>query len=217
MAARNVTHYTILSMHRTVLFGEAQLMPWSSTLLKVLSDGNMPARIQSPPSWVFPPTYYRAFACPPPSILSNKPEFDFRIFPPSPVYQLRIHLLQQYAESFPNMRDLVSSLLLLNRYSHCDSDMAPMLVAFCVAAFYDSISTRSKSIVSTPPRVTPSMTTPFFSHPCTAVQPARAGGQIVEESIAPTRVRVSLEQLTLEATVRPLKQSLASDLVEYLG
>ena len=187
-----------------------------STLLKVLSDGNMPVSIQSPPSWVSPPTYYRAFACPPPSIQPNKPGFDFQILPPSPVHQLRTHLLQQYAESYQNMRDLVSILLLLNRYSYYDIRMAPILVAFCVAAFYDSMSARSKSVAPTTSRAIPSTTVLFFSHPCTAVQPAPAGGQIVEESIVPRRVRVSLEQLTLEATVEPQKASLAKDLLEYL-
>jgi hypothetical protein len=176
----------------------------------------MPVRIQSPPSWVFPPTYYRPFACPSPSILSNKPEFDFQVLPPSPVHQLRTHLLQQYAENYRNMRDLVSTLLLLDRYSHCDVGMTPVLVAFCVAAFYDSISTRSKSETPTTPRAKPSATIPFFSHPCAAVQPTPTGGQAVEESIAPDRVRVSLNQLTLEATVEPQKASLAKDLLEYL-
>src|SRR5260370_41542239 len=97
-----------------------KLNPWSSSLLKVLSNAKMPVRIQSPPSWVFPPTYYRAFACPPPSILSSKPEFDFQVPPPSPVHQLRTRLLQQYAEGYQNMRDLISILLLFNRYLHCD-------------------------------------------------------------------------------------------------
>jgi hypothetical protein len=173
----------------------------------------MPVRIRSPPSWVFPPTYYRAFACPPPVILSKKPEFNFQILPPSPVYQLRTRLLQQYTESYRNMRDLVSILLLLGHY---DREMSPMLVAFCVAAFYDSRSARTKSEASSTPRVVPSTTVHFFSHPCTAVQPATAGGQIVEESISPTRIRVWFEQLTLEATSEPQNTSLAKELLEYL-
>ena len=176
----------------------------------------MPVRVQSPPSWVFPPTYHRAFACPSSSILSSKPEFDFQIHPPSPVHQLRTHLLQQYAQKYQNMRDLVSILLLLNRYSYCDPGMSPVLVAFCVAAFYDSISAHPIPGAPTTPRTTPSMTTPFFSHPCTAVQPGPAGSQIVEESIVPDRVRVLFEQLTLEATVEPQKVSLAEDLLKYL-
>ncbi len=206
----------ILSTHRMAVIDETQLTPWSSTLLKVLSDGNMPVRIQSPPSWVSSPTYHRAFACPPPSILSSKPEFDFRIHPPSPVHQLRTYLLQQYAQKYQNMRDLVSVLLLLNCYSYCDLGTSPVLVAFCVAAFYDSISAHSTSGAPTTPRTTPSMTIPFFSHPCTAIQPETAGGQIVEESIVPDRVRVSFEQLTLEATVESQKVSLAEDLLNYL-
>lgn len=176
----------------------------------------MPVSIQSPPSWVFPPTYYHAFACPSPAILSSKPGFDFQILPPSPVYQLRTRLLQQYAESYRNMRGLVSILLLLNHYSYYDLEMSPMLVAFCVAAFYDSISARTKSEASSTPRARLSMTIPFFSHPCTAVQPVSAGGQIVEESITRDRVRVWLEQPTLEATSEPQNASLAKDLLEYL-
>ena len=176
----------------------------------------MPVNIQSPPSWVFPPTYYRAFACPPPAILSSKPGFDFKILPPSPVHQLRTRLLQQYAERYRNMRDLVSILLLLNLHSYYDPEMSPLLVAFCVAAFYDSLSARTKSEASSTPRAIPSMTIPFFSHPCTAVQPAPAGSQIVEESITPDRVRVRFEELTLEATSEPQNTSLAKDLLEYL-
>ena len=206
----------ILSTHRMAVFDEAQLTLRSSALLKVLSDGNMPVRIQSPPSWVSPRTYYRAFACPPPSILSSKPEFNFQIHPPSPVHQLRTNLLQQYAQKYQNMRDLVSILLLLNRYSGCDLRMSSALVAFCVAAFYDSISAHSMPGAPTTPRTTPSMSIPFFSHPCTAIQPGTAGGQIVEESIVPDRIRVSFEQLTLEATGEPQKVSLAEDLLKYL-
>ena len=48
------------------------------------------------------------------------------------------------------------------------------------------------------------------------MQPETAGGQIVEESIVPDRVRVSLEQLTLEATIESQKVSLAEDLLDYL-
>jgi len=176
----------------------------------------MPVKIQSPPSWVFPPTYYRAFACPPPSILSSKPEFDFQIHLPSPVHQLRTHLLQQYAQRYQNMRDLVSILLLLNRYSHCDPGMSPVLTAFCVAAFYDSISARSASVAPTTPRTKPSVTIPFFSHPCTAVHPGPPGTQILEEGIVPDSIHVSFQQLTLEGTVEPQKVSLAKDLLEYL-
>jgi len=60
------------------------------------------------------------------------------------------------------------------------------------------------------------MTIPFFSHPCTAVQPGPAGSQIVEESIVQDRVRVLFEQLTLEATIKHQKVSLAEELLQYL-